>query len=86
MRNLYWNIENFTGNNFLLMEESKDKIYTEKLSIKDVEKHFGKKVKVCPANENPHLIINAMVIENGIKFLDRRKSIRGNTYRCFLFV
>ena len=58
---------------------------TEKLSIKDVEKHFGKKVKVCPAHRNPDLIINAMVEENGTKFLDRRKSLRGNTYRCFLF-
>ena len=85
MEQLYWNIENFSGSTFSLMQESKDKIFTEKLSIKDVEKHFGKKVKVCPAHRNPDLIINAMVEENGTKFLDRRKSLRGNTYRCFLF-
>ena len=86
MENLYWNIEDFTGNSFELMKESKDKIYTQKLSIKDVEKHYGKKVKVCPLNENPDLIINAMVVKNETKFIDRRKSIRGNTYRCFLFI
>lgn len=80
---LYWEIEDYSGQVITLMAEGQ-KIYSQKLTKKQVETATGKKLKVCPANENPHLIVGARVEENGRKFLDQRTSLRGTTQRCYL--
>ena len=80
---LYWEIEDFTGQVVTLMQEGQ-KIYSQKLTKKQVEQATGKKISVCPANQNPHLIVGARVEENGRKFLDCRTSLRGTTQRYYL--
>lgn len=80
---LYWEIEDYSGSTITLLKEGQ-KIYSQKLTKKQVEKATGTKLKVCPANENPHLIVGARVEENGRIFLDRRTSLRGTTQRCYL--
>ena len=80
---LYWEIEDYTGSNFKLMEDG-DKIYSQKLTIKDAEKKIGKKLKVCPKDIDPDFIIGARVMQNERVLYDARTGLRGNTQRCFL--
>ena len=80
---LYWEISDFTGNKFSLMAEGA-KIYGQKLTIKDIEKYTGKKAKVCPTTLNPHYIVQAKVVSNGVTYLDNRTGLRGTTYRCYI--
>ena len=80
---LFWEIENYTGDSFKLMQEG-DKIFSSKLSIKDVEKHIGTKLKVCPANQNPHFIIGARVAKNNVKLIDTRTRLRGTTQKYYI--
>jgi len=80
---LYWEISDFTGNNFSLWADG-DKIYSQKITIRDVEKQVGKKIKVCPKDENPNYIVLAKVIHNGDSYLDNRTRLRGTTYRCYI--
>lgn len=80
---LYWEIENYTGSSFNLMQEG-EKIFSQKLTMKDAEKHLGKKLKVCPANENPHFIIGARVEENSRKMIDGRTRLRGTTQKYYI--
>lgn len=82
-QNLYWEIEDYSGQVITLMKEGK-KIYSQKLTKKQVEQKIGKKLSVCPTNQNPHIIIGARVEENGTKFLDGRTFLRGTTQRCYL--
>ena len=79
----YWEISDFTGNNFSLLEDGQ-KIYSQKITIKDIEKQVGKKIKVCPKDENPDYIVNAKVTHNGADYLDNRTRLRGTTYRCYI--
>lgn len=79
----YWEVEDYSGQVISLMEEGR-KIYSQKLTKKQVENITGKSLIVCPANENPQIIVGAKVEENGTKFLDCRKSLRGNTKRYYL--
>ena len=83
METLYWEIDDFTANSFKLFSEGR-KIYSQKLSLKDVENKVGKKLRVCPKDENPHFIVSAKVEESGRKFLDMRRGLRGNVYRCYI--
>jgi hypothetical protein len=80
---LYWEVENYSGSTINLFEEG-EKIFSEKLTIKQVEKHIGKKLKVCPANQHPQFIVGARVEENGTKFIDARKSLRGTTQKYYI--
>lgn len=80
---LYWEIEDYSNQVTTLLKEG-EKIYSQKLTKKQVEQKIGKKLSVCPANQNPHFIVGARVLSNGNKFLDNRKSLRGNTQRCYL--
>ena len=41
METLYWEIDDFTANSFKLFSEGQ-KIYSQKLSLKDVENKVGK--------------------------------------------
>jgi hypothetical protein len=82
---LYWEIENYTSSSFSLMQEG-EKIFSTKLTIKEVEKHIGKKLKVCPAHENPHFIIGARVEENSRKMIDRRARLRGTTQKYYILL
>lgn len=82
-QNLYWEIEDYSNQVTTLLKEG-EKIYSQKLTKHQVEQKIGKKLTVCPANENPHLIVGARVEENGTKYLDNRKSLRGTTQRCYL--
>lgn len=79
----YWEIEDYYNQVTTLLKEG-EKIYSKKLTKQQVEQKIGKKLSVCPTNQNPHLIVVARVEENGTKFLDTRKSLRGNTQRCYL--
>ena len=82
MEKLYFEIENYSGTSFCLLNEGQ-KIESEKITIKDVEKAIGKKLTVCPQNENPHLIVIAKVEKNGQTFYDNRKN-RGSMRKCYL--
>lgn len=79
----YWEVENYTGSTITLLKEG-EKIFSQKISIKDVEKKVGKKLKVCPAWQNPDFIVGARVEQNGTKFLDVRTSLRGTTQKCYI--
>lgn len=79
----YWEVENYSGEVISLMEEGK-KIYSQKLTKKQVENITGKNLIVCPANRNPEIIVNAKVEEGSNKFLDCRKSLRGKPVRYYL--
>ena len=80
---LFWEIEDFTANEFKLFSEGK-KIYSQKLTIKQVEEKIGRKIKVCPAYENPDFIVGAFAEEDGKLYTDGRKSLRGALRRYYV--
>jgi hypothetical protein len=84
MKTNYWEIEDFSGTSFSLFGEG-EKIYSDKLTLKDVEEKIGKKLRVAKSWENPAIIVSARLEENGRKYIDARTSIRGTTIRYYMF-
>lgn len=78
-----WEIEDYSNQLISILKEGV-KIYSKKLTKQQVEQKIGKKLSVCPAYKNPHIIVGARVINNGTKFIDNRKSLRGTTQRYYL--
>lgn len=72
----YWEVLDFTGQTFNLMDEGA-KINGHKISKTDVEDFVGRKLKVCGAHENPHIIVEPRIKENGQVFQDLRTRLRG---------
>ena len=83
MKTNYWEIEDFTGTCFSLFREG-EKIYSDKLTLKDVEVKTGKKLRVAKSWENPAFIVSARVEEDGRKYIDARTSLRGTTIRYYM--
>lgn len=83
MEKLYWQIEQFSGSMINLMDEDK-KIYSEKLTKKQVENLLGLKLRVARSYENPNVIASAMVIVGSNRMIDKRRSLRGTTTRCYM--
>lgn len=83
MQKLYWQIEQFSGSMINLMDEDK-KIYSEKLTKKQVENFLGLKLRVARSYENPDVIASAIVIVGSNRMIDTRRSIRGATTRCYM--
>lgn len=76
----YWEVERYGS--FSLFKEGA-RIYGQKITIRDVEKHLGKKLKVRSAGENGQYCVQSMVIKDGEKKYDYRKSLRGRCYRVY---
>ncbi len=83
MEKLYWQIEQFSGSMINLMDEDK-KIYSEKLTKKQVENLLGLKLRVARSYENPDVIASAIAIIGSNRMIDTRRSIRGTTTRCYM--
>jgi hypothetical protein len=83
MEKLYWQIEQFSGSMINLMDEDQ-KIYSEKLTKKQLENLLGLKLRVARKEENPDVIASAMVLVASNKMIDTRRSIRGTTTRCYM--
>ena len=83
MEKLYWKIEKFSGSIINLMDEDQ-KIYSEKLTKKQVENLLGLKLRVARSYENPDVIASAMVLVGSNRMIDIRRSIRGTTTRCYM--
>ena len=60
------------------------KIYSEKLTKKQLENLLGLKLRVARKEENPDVIASAMVLVASNKMIDTRRSIRGTTTRCYM--
>lgn len=83
MEKLYWQIEQFSGYMINLMDED-PRIYSEKLTKKQVEDLLGVKLRVARSYENPEIIASAMVLVGSNRMIDRRRSLRGTTTRCYM--
>jgi len=83
MEKMYWQIEKFSGSMINLMDEDQ-KIYSEKLTKKQLENLLGLKLRVARSYENPDVIASAMVIVGSNRMIDRRRSLRGTTTRCYM--
>jgi len=83
MEKMYWQIEKFLGSVINLIDEDQ-KIYSEKLTKKQVENFLGLKLRVARSYENPDVIASAMVIVGSNRMIDRRRSLRGTTTRCYM--
>lgn len=83
MEKLYWKIEKFSGSVINLMAEDQ-KIYSEKLTKKQVENLLGFKLRIARSYENPDVIASAMVLVGSNKMIDRRRGLRGTTTRCYM--
>jgi hypothetical protein len=83
MEKLYWKIEQFYVSMINLMDEDK-KIYSEKLTKKQVENLLGLKLRVARSYENPDVIVSAMMFVGSNRMIDRRRSLRGTTTRCYM--
>ncbi len=83
MEKVYWKIEKFSGLMINLMDEDK-KIYSEKLTKKQVENFLGLKLRIARSYENPDVIASAMMLVGSNRMIDIRRSIRGTTTRCYM--
>ena len=83
MEKLYWQIEKFSGSMINLMDEDQ-KIYSEKLTKKQVENFLCLKLRVARSYENPDVIASAIVVVGSNRMIDIRRSIRGTTTRCYM--
>lgn len=83
MEKVYWQIYQFSGSMINLMDEDK-KIYSEKLTKKQVENFLGLKLRVAKSYENPDVIASAMVIAGSNRMIDIRRSLRGTITRCYM--
>ena len=83
MEKMYWQIEKFLGSVINLIDEDQ-KIYSEKLTKKQVENFLGLKLRVARSYENSDVIASAMVIVGSNRMIDRRRSLRGTTTRCYM--
>lgn len=83
MEKLYWQIEQFSGSVINLMDEDK-KIYSEKLTKKQVENFLGLKLRIARSYENPDIIASAMMLVGSNRMIDRRRSLRGTITRCYM--
>ena len=83
MEKLYWQIEKFSGSMINLMDEDQ-KIYSEKLTKKQVENFLCLKLRVARSYENPDVIASAIVVVGSNRMIDTRRSIRGTTTRCYM--
>lgn len=82
---MYWDVSLYTTNTISLLKDDQKRIYSEKLDKKQVEQFLGRALKVCPAIENPEVIVSAYVIDkHGNKLIDQRKR-RGRNVRYFIF-
>lgn len=66
-----------------LMDEDQ-KIYSEKLTKKQVENFLCLKLRVARSYENPDVIASAIVVVGSNRMIDTRRSIRGTTTRCYM--
>jgi hypothetical protein len=83
MEKMYWQIEKFLGSVINLIDEDQ-KIYSEKLTKKQVENFLGLKLRVARSYENPDVIASAMVIVGSNRMIDTRRSIRGIITKCYM--
>ncbi len=80
---MYWQIEKYFGSVINLMDEDQ-KIYSEKLTKKQVENLLGLKLRVARKEENPDVIASAMVLVDSTKMIDTRKQKRGTLTKCYM--
>lgn len=83
METMYWQIEKYFGSVINLMDEDQ-KIYSEKLTKKQVENLLGLKLRVARKEENPDVIASAMVLVGSNKMIDTRKQKRGTLTKCYM--
>ena len=83
MEKLYWKIEKFSGSMINLMDEDQ-KIYSEKLTKKQVENFLCLKLRIARSYENPDVIASAMMLVGSNRMIDKRRSLRGTTTRCYI--
>jgi hypothetical protein len=79
---MYWEIEFYTSPVINLMQEG-PKIFSEKLTKKQVEEFIGKKLRVARSWENPQIIATAWVDIGSYHYVDQRKK-RGKTTRYYM--
>ena len=82
METMYWQIETFFGSVINLMDED-PRIYSERLTKKQVEDFLGVKLRVARSYENPEIIASAMVLIGSNKMIDTRKQ-RGTLTKCYM--
>ena len=80
---MYWQIEQYFGLVINLMAED-PRIYSEKLTKKQVEDFLGVKLRVARSYENPEIIASAMVLVDSTKMIDTRKQKRGTATKCYM--
>jgi hypothetical protein len=83
MEKLYWKIEKFSGSMINLMDEDQ-KIYSEKLTKKQLENFLCLKLRIARSYENPDVIASAMMLVGSNRMIDKRRSLRGTTTRCYM--
>jgi hypothetical protein len=83
METMYWQIEKYFGSVINLMDEDQ-KIYSEKLTKKQLENLLGLKLRVARKEENPDVIASAMVLIDSNKMIDTRKQKRGTATKCYM--
>jgi hypothetical protein len=83
METMYWQIETFFGSVINLMDED-PRIYSERLTKKQVEDFLGLKLRVARSYENPEIIASAMVLVDSTKMIDTRKQKRGTLTKCYM--
>lgn len=79
---MYWQIEKYFGSVIHLMDED-PRIYSEKLTKKQVEDFLELKLRVARTYENPEVIASAMVLVDSTKMIDTRKQ-RGTVTKCYM--
>ena len=80
---MYWQIEKYFGSVINLMAED-PRIYSEKLTKKQVEDLLGVKLRVARSYENPEIIASAMVLVDSNRMIDTRKQKRGTLTKCYM--
>ena len=83
MEKMYWQIEKFLGSVINLIDEDQ-KIYSEKLTKKQVENFLCLKLRVARSYENPDVIASAIVVVGSNRMIDTRRSIRGIITKCYM--
>jgi len=83
METMYWQIEKYFGSVINLMAED-PRIYSEKLTKKQVEDLLGVKLRVARSYENPEIIASAMVLVDSNRMIDTRKQKRGTLTKCYM--
>ena len=83
METMYWQIEKYFGSVINLMDED-PRIYSDKLTKKQVEDFLGLKLRVARSYENPEIIASAMVLVDSTKKKDTRKQKRGTMTKCYM--